>query len=820
MMVILKDKKEWTSANTFPELAEKMGNALSEVPGITVSFQYPVQMRFNELMTGAKQDVVCKIFGENLDTLANYAAQLGNLSNSIEGAKNIFVEPVVGMPEIIISYNRAAIAQYELNISDINKVVNTSLAGQSAGLVYEGEQHYDLVLRSKNTERSNIEDVKHVLIHTNQGTQIPLSQLANIELKEGPNQIQREDAKRRIIVGFNTRGRDVESIVNELQKKVNTNIKLPSGYYITYGGSFENLNAAKARLGITVPVSLVLIFIFLFFAFGSVKHSLLIYTAIPLSAVGGIFALALRDMPFSISAGIGFIALFGVAVLNGIVLIAEFNRLKENGDHDLQSIVIHGTKTRLRPILMTAFVASLGFLPMALSNGAGAEVQRPLATVVIGGLLIATFLTLFVLPILYVWFEKVKPSKLHTKNMATILLVCGLVITTKSSAQQVIPLKAAIDTAIVNNLLLKSQKLNVDYYKALKKTSWNIDQTAISGEYGQINSIYNDTKFGLNQSVKFPTFYIKQKELLRGEWEKSGFSLELKKCELRKEVSQTFYQLLYLKEMQKTMLIADSIFDVYAKNAHLKFEKGESNLLEKNTATWQRAEIAMQLKQVENDYDKLLLDFNVLLNSKIFFAPSNEILKIEAIGIIDLKNIEKHPSLLVLKQDQLNNQFRLQMEKSNMLPALHLGYSNMSIKGIGADDVNYSSSKRFQSLQAGFGIPLFFGAQHAKINAEKLQLLISENYYQSSNLALQNEYKKAMQQYDLCLKKVEYFEKEANQLGDEMLSTTLQQYQSGNINYLEWALLHNQIISIKTAYLNAVKEYNFSAIEINFLNNK
>ncbi len=820
MMVILKDKQEWTSANTFPELAEKMGNALSEVPGITVSFQYPVQMRFNELMTGAKQDVVCKIFGENLDTLAHYAAQLGNLSNSIEGAKNIFVEPVVGMPEIIISYNRAAIAQYGLNISDINKVVNTSLAGQSAGLVYEGEQHYDLVLRSKNTERSSIEDVKHVLIYTNQGTQIPLSQLANIELKEGPNQIQREDAKRRIIVGFNTRGRDVESIVNELQKKVNTNIKLPSGYYVTYGGSFENLNAAKARLGITVPISLVLIFIFLFFAFGSVKHSLLIYTAIPLSAVGGIFALALRDMPFSISAGIGFIALFGVAVLNGIVLIAEFNRLKENGDHDLQSIVVHGTKTRLRPILMTAFVASLGFLPMALSNGAGAEVQRPLATVVIGGLLIATFLTLFVLPILYVWFEKVKPSKSHTKNMATILLVSGLVIATKSNAQHVIPLKAAIDTAIVNNLLLKSQKLNVDYYKALKKTSWNIDQAAISGEYGQINSIYNDTKFGLNQSVKFPTFYIKQKELLRGEWEKSGFSFELKKCELRKEVSQTFYQLLYLKEIKRTMLIADSIFDVYAKNAHLKFEKGESNLLEKNTATWQRAEIAMQLKQVENDYDKLLLDFNVLLNSKIFFAPSNEILKIEAISNIDLKNIEKHPSLLILKQDQLNNQFRLQMEKSNILPALHFGYSNMSIKGIGADDVNYSTSKRFQSLQAGFGIPLFFGAQHAKINAEKLKLLISENNYQSSNLALQNEYKKAMQQHELCLKKVEYFEKEANQLGDEMLSTTMQQYQSGNINYLEWALLHNQIISIKTAYLNAVKEYNFSAIEINFLNNK
>jgi cobalt-zinc-cadmium resistance protein CzcA len=223
------------------------------------------------------------------------------------------------------------LAQYGLNVSEINNVVNTALAGQSAGLVYEGEQHYNLVVRLKSTQRTNIEDVKNLLIHTNKGTQIPLTQLADIKIKEGPNQIQREDAKRRIIVGFNTRDRDVESIVNELQQKVKSNIKLPSGYYVTYGGSFENLNAAKARLGVTVPISLILIFLFLFFAFGSIKHSLLIYSAIPLSAIGGVFALALRDMPFSISAGIGFIALFGVAVLNGIVLIAEFNRLKDAG---------------------------------------------------------------------------------------------------------------------------------------------------------------------------------------------------------------------------------------------------------------------------------------------------------------------------------------------------------------------------------------------------------------------------------------------------------------------------------------------------------
>ena len=384
MMVILKDKSEWTSATTFKELSEKMSKALEDVPGITAGFQYPVQMRFNELMTGARQDVVCKIFGENLDTLAIYANKLGKVISKVEGAQDLFIEPVTGTPQVVIQYNRATIAQYNLNIEDVNKVINTAFAGQSTGSVFEGEKRFDLVVRLNMQQRENLEDIQNLLIPTPQGTQIPLSQLANVEIKDGPNQIQREDAKRRIVVGFNVKDRDVQSIVNELQQKVDTQIKFPSGYFVTYGGAFENLNKAKDRLMIAVPISLLLIFILLFFAFKSVKQGLLIYSAIPLSAIGGIFFLALRGMPFSISAGVGFIALFGVAVLNGIVLISEFNRLKNNGLTDLKEIVMTGTKLRLRPVLMTAFVASLGFLPMAFSNGSGAEVQCPLATVVIG----------------------------------------------------------------------------------------------------------------------------------------------------------------------------------------------------------------------------------------------------------------------------------------------------------------------------------------------------------------------------------------------------------------------------------------------------
>ncbi|MFV8358675.1 efflux RND transporter permease subunit, partial [Flavobacterium sp. XS1P32] len=320
MMIILKDKREWTSAKTFDELSEKMAKELEAVPGVSYGFQYPVQMRFNELMTGARQDVVCKIFGENLDTLALYANKLGKIVNTVEGTSDLYIESVTGMPQVVIDYNRAAIAQYGLNIQDINRIVNTAFAGQSTGVVYEGEKRFDLVVRLVGEKRQDLADVQNLLIPTPNGLQIPLSQLAKVEITEGPNQIQREDAKRRIVVGFNVRGRDVQSIVKELQGKVESKIKFPAGYYPTYGGAFENLNEAKNRLMIAVPVSLLLIFILLYFAFNSVKQGLLIYSAIPLSAIGGIFFLALRGMPFSISAGVGFIALFGVAVLNGLVL--------------------------------------------------------------------------------------------------------------------------------------------------------------------------------------------------------------------------------------------------------------------------------------------------------------------------------------------------------------------------------------------------------------------------------------------------------------------------------------------------------------------
>lgn len=427
IMILLKPKSEWKTTQDQEELVTKMKTALEILPHAEFEFSQPIQLRFNELITGDKSDIAVRLFGENLDTLYNYGQQIGALSENIEGVGDVRVEQIVGLPQFVVEYDRQKLAQYGITIDEANKLVETAFAGGYAGTIYEGEKRFDLVVRLSEKDRNKAETLENLFISIPSATnldaanqpatlQVPLNTLAKIKRIEGAAQISRENTQRKLTVGINVRGRDVESLVNELSEKIDAQIKLPTGYLVTYGGQFENLQAAKARLQIAVPVALLMIFALLFITFGSLEQATLIFTAIPLSAIGGVWALHLRDMPFSISAGVGFIALFGVAVLNGIVLIARFNDLKKEEDttetlslkERIKIRIIQGTKDRLRPVLMTALTAALGFLPMALSTAAGAEVQKPLATVVIGGLITATVLTLIVLPILYGFLEERK----------------------------------------------------------------------------------------------------------------------------------------------------------------------------------------------------------------------------------------------------------------------------------------------------------------------------------------------------------------------------------------------------------------------------
>ena len=416
IMVALKPKTEWTSAETTAELREKMEETLKTIPGLEAEISQPIQMRNNELLTGIKQDVAIKIFGDNLDVLIQQADKVSRMIKNVPGVSGIFVEEVSGLPQIQVKYNHERIAAYGVTVDEINRILETTFAGATAGAVYEGDKKIDIVLRLDPKER-NFQSLQSLCIPLAGGESIPLSQLADVVYEPAPAQVSHENGARRIYVGFNVKGRDVQSTVKDIQSILDEKLKLPEGYYYNYGGEFENLQSAAQRLLIVVPVALIIILLLLYATVKNLRESLFVFSAIPLAAIGGVWALWLRGMPFSISAGVGFIALFGVAVLNGIVLIGQMNQMQKqtaavsaeddvNRSAVIQKRIIDSCMIRLRPVLMTALVASMGFLPMALSHGDGAEVQRPLATVVIGGLITSTLLTLLVLPAIYKMFTK------------------------------------------------------------------------------------------------------------------------------------------------------------------------------------------------------------------------------------------------------------------------------------------------------------------------------------------------------------------------------------------------------------------------------
>lgn len=817
VMIILKDKSKWTSADTWEELSGKMSEALRDVPGVTFSFQYPVAMRFNELMTGAKQDVVCKIFGENLDSLSKYSKLLGEVAAGVEGAGNIYVEPIDGLPQLIITYKRNVIAQYGMNIADINRVVNTAFAGQSTGQVFEDEKRFDLLVRLAGERRQSVEDVQNLLVPTPHGEQIPLSHVAEVAIQESVNQIQRDDAKRRIIVGFNVQGRDVQSIVKDLQDKIDKRIKLPAGYYITFGGAFENLVAAQQRLSLAVPLALLLIFLFLYFAFGSLKQGLLIYSAIPLSAVGGVFFLALRGMPFSISAGVGFIALFGVSVLNGIVLVAEFNRVKAAGELDPVRIVIEGTRQRLRPVLMTAFVASLGFLPMALSHGAGAEVQRPLATVVIGGLLIATFLTLFVLPVLYIIFEKgfrATPRSITASIFFVIIMLTAL----PATAQQPITLQAAIDSALRHNLSIKNEALQAEYLKKLTGTTLDIPPLAITGEYGQMNSALNDTKFSLSQTINFPTVYIKSKALGEEKYRSGILALAAKQAEIKQRVREVYFGVLYLQQKQNLLQRSDSMYAALEEKSRARLASGESTIIEHTMAEMQRGQVRVQLLALQSEMDILVLQFHVLINTQEPRVPLAGTVPFEP-HALDSSALAEHPRVRALLLEKSAALLATEVEQSKLLPDLTVGFSLQTIQGTGADDIRYSTATRFSSFQIGVSVPLFFGAQSGKIDAARTMEAMAENSYTMGKQTMNAEFGAALRRYNAQKQVVEYYKNTILDKAKVITQTADLQLSSGEINYLEWAQIVNTAIALESSYLDAVKDLNETSIRLEFLTN-
>lgn len=815
MIIVLKDKKEWTSAKTFDELAEKMGERVASVPGVTTGFQYPVQMRFNELMTGARQDVVCKIFGDDLDSLARYAAAVGDVIGTVEGAKDLFVETVTGIPQLVISYNREAIARYGATITDVNQSVQAAYAGSIAGQIFENDRRFDLVIRLNESQRNNVEELGDLLVELPSGQQVPLNVLAHVAIEEGPYQIQREDAQRRITIGFNVRGRDVQSIVEELQTKVKKQVQLPAGYYATYGGQFENLQQATKRLAIAVPAALLLIFVMLFFAFRKFKYCLLIFSAIPLSAIGGVFALWIRDMPFSISAGIGFIALFGVAVLNGIVLITEMNRLKaEDNSSSIPEVIAQATETRLRPVLMTAAVASLGFLPMALSNGAGAEVQRPLATVVIGGLLSATLLTLFVLPSLYLLFEK-KKIQIPMKP----LLVIVMMLSTWSLQAQPMKLEKLLALVKEKSPILKVGQLQEKYYTALKGTAKDIPKTQLITELGNYNSFNFDSRVSILQPFSAGMVYRKQELVLNSYLNTAEANTVIQQQVLEKMIRQLYLELQYLMAKKKILERADSVYGSFQRVAQLRFEKGESNLLEKTTLDNQVMQNRQILLMNVSDTKAIQLEIALLLQDTISIVPAEEL--VTAQQLYDTALLQQHPELQYYKAQEQQAEAETQLAKAKLKPEWLIGYNNQSLMGWmeykNRSERFFTAGDRFSSVTLGMSIPFFNKAQKAKVEAANVQEQVNRANTDIAALRLKTQLQQALQHRDKFNSSLTYFKNSALPQSNIIIQTANLNYKNGQISYIEWATLVNQALGIQMQYADTQRDHQLNEIQLDYL---
>lgn len=818
LMVILKDKSEWRKGKDFYGLSDEIRKTLEDIPGVIAEPSQPIQMRFNELMTGIKQDVAVKIFGESMDTLNSLAESVSAAIISIPGITQPRVERVNGLPQITIKYDRARMANYGLNISDVNEVVSAGFAGYKSGVIYEDERKFDLVVRLDSMHRNTIEHVNDLLIPIKGGNQIPLSQVATVAYETGPTQISREGGRRRIVISFNVTGRDVRSAVEDVQKKLNSKVKLPTGYYYTYGGAFENLQRASDRLMIAVPVALLLIFALLYFTFNSMKQATLIFTAIPMSAIGGVFALLLRGMPFSISAGVGFIALFGVAVLNGIVLIGTFNQLAKDGMDDLTERVFTGTRIRLRPVLMTAMVASLGFLPMAISTGAGAEVQKPLATVVIGGLVTATILTLIVLPLLYLLFNR-RPKPTGKVLTVAAIIAFGL-CSSSANAQTVIrttqvriSFDTAYDIALRNNLQLRSSDIALSRSKALKASYLEIPKTGFFIENEDLRPSDNRgiLKAGISQTLTWPGMYTAQRNMLQQQVKTLEYSKQVKALELKKNVQVSFYTLWYFQSKQMLWQELDSIYRESANIARLRVKAGESAGLDSIAAIAKSDEMNIQYKAIQNDIEAQQIGLTALLNTDTLYLPGNGPLG-KLVPDLEIGTGGDHPLLLAQRQAITLAEADIRMAKFNSYPDFSGRFFSQRLYGL---------NNPYSGFSFTVGVPLFGAANFKnKIKAAHLERDYRQTLLEYEQQNLDAQVKQALQTLDKSSRLLQYYEAKGLAQASAIIKSANLSYRGGEISFAELSQYLNQALDIRRNYLDALNQYNQNVIQLNYFLNR
>ncbi|MFY0674857.1 MAG: CusA/CzcA family heavy metal efflux RND transporter [Bacteroidia bacterium] len=801
IMIILDEKENWVSATDRFELIDMMEEKLSFVKDASFEFTQPIQLRFNELMSGAKSDIAIKIFGEDLNTLAHLANTVAEIVEPINGATDVKVEKTEGLPQLLVEYNRSQMAYYGVDINDLNTIIRSAFAGEVSGFVFEGERKFDLVVRLKKPGSEN-PDLSKLFIQGKTGQMVPISEMASLVKRFGPMQITRENTKRRINIGVNVRQRDIASVVSDIRSILNTKIDLPPGYYIEYGGEFEKLENASARLTLVVPIALFLIFVLLFFTFQSAKYALLIFSAVPLSAIGGVFALYLRGMPFSISAGVGFIALFGVAVLNGIVLISYYNELKRKGDFELTDLIIDGSLTRLRPVLMTALVASLGFLPMALSTSEGAEVQKPLATVVIGGLVSATLLTLLLLPVLYNLLEKRenKGQRVNKKVLASIVVLLLSMGVQGQDSWNLSKIEAHVSN---NHPLLKSAELQIEITKLHKQNVWALDPINASMQYGMINYGQNDYFLQFNQDLGNIWQRIAQAKTLNKSilLNQAEMQILINSLILNSQIAYTEWYYLnstldLLYEFEKEILELDRI-------ANLQMNKGEISDLDQGLIQMQLTSISILINQYQIQATQ-----KGSRVKELSYLPQDATL--DSVGFtipIFITDSDLGKSFFAKNEAMVNEaELKIKTQKTYYAPELTLGYFNQSLE----------RQSGFFGYYIGVNAPIWWWGNQNKVEQAKLlkeQTQLANEYEINEKQQRLSALNESFMLTETQIRNLEQQLKKAQSLS--MLSK--KSLEKGEISYLEYFQQQQILLNVQLSHFDLKKQQSSTLFQIQFL---
>lgn len=812
VMIVMRPFDEWISAGSRAEMVEKMKEALAPITDAEFNFSQPIQLRFNELMTGAKADIAIKLYGEDMEELYAKAKEAARYIEQVPGASDVLVEQAMGLPQLVVNYDRNKIARYGINIEELNTIIRTAYAGEAAGVVFENERRFDLVLRLDNDKVKDL-NLDRLFVRTSENIQLPVSEVASISLVNGPLQINRDATKRRIVIGVNVRNADIQQVVSKIQSVLDTHIKLKPGYYFEYGGQFENLQNAIRTLLVVIPVALMLILLLLFFAFRSIIYSLVVFSTIPLSLIGGIVALWLRGLPFSISAGVGFIALFGVAVLNGILMINHFNDLRKKQNYTMctSRIIALGCPHLLRPVFLTGLVASLGFVPMAIAQSAGAEVQRPLATVVIGGLIVSTLLTLIIIPVFYKLVNKllhgwkrVRCIKSNAKVILWMLLMLPALNTYADEPVRTVSLDEAISLAFQHHPRLKAATASVDRNKAARGEVWDGGSTSFSYSWGQLNGNYRkDNELAIEQSLGSLLTPFYRNALVRTQVTKSGLYRDMVKKEITAEVKRAwaYYQYAYhICELYKEQ---KALAEQLNRTGELRYQQGDINLLERNTIKTMAADLHTRQMKAEEELKLASKRFIWACYAGEAIVPEDTTLNVFVVE----RQLSVVPSSVHL--NYFANQVKEKkdmwhIEQSKFFPEFSIGYVRQKISPMCGLD----------SWMVGVSFPILFFPQHSRSKQAKLDWKIAEWEAEQNRTELNNKVEELQSLVLQNKKTLDYFTlaalKEAHALGQSALA----QFRESEIDIVSFVQTLETARDIRQRYIEAVYAYNISALEL------